>query len=60
MLTESRERGSLYLRFADDDPPDVALTGDGLTVTVRDLLTGGEELTIPVDLVVLVTGMVPR
>ena len=30
------------------------------TVTVRDLLTGGEELAIPVDLVVLVTGMVPR
>jgi heterodisulfide reductase subunit A len=32
----------------------------GLVVTVRDLLTGGEQLAIPVDLVVLVTGMVPR
>ena len=60
MLNESRERGSLYLKFADDDPPEVARNGDGLTVTVRDLLTSGEELTIPVDLVVLVTGMVPR
>jgi heterodisulfide reductase subunit A2 len=29
-------------------------------VTVRDLLTAGEEVTIPVDLLVLVTGMVPR
>jgi len=29
-------------------------------VTVRDLLTGGEELALPADVVVLVTGMVPR
>ena len=35
-------------------------TRGGLLVTVRDLLTGGEELAIPADLVVLVTGMVPR
>ncbi len=47
MLGESRKRGSLYLRFADDDPPEVARNGDGLTVTVRDLLTGGEELVDP-------------
>ena len=60
MLTESRERGSLYFKCADDDPPEVAQNGNGLMVTVRDLLTGGDELTIPVDLVVLVTGMVPR
>jgi heterodisulfide reductase subunit A2 len=60
LLTESRRRGSLYLEFSDDDPPTVARSAGGLTVTVRDLLTAGEELTIPVDLVVLVTGMVPR
>jgi heterodisulfide reductase subunit A len=59
-FAESRKQGSLYLRFADDDPPDVASDAEGLTVTVRDLLTAGEEVTIPVDLLVLVTGMVPR
>jgi heterodisulfide reductase subunit A len=32
----------------------------GLLVTVRDVLTNGEELAIPADLVVLVTGMIPR
>ena len=32
----------------------------GLKVTTSDLLTGGEEVAIPADLVVLVTGMVPR
>jgi heterodisulfide reductase subunit A2 len=59
-FAESRKRGSVYLRFADDDPPEVARGDDGLEVTVRDLLTAGEELTIAVDLLVLVTGMVPR
>jgi heterodisulfide reductase subunit A2 len=59
-FAQSRKQGSLYLRFADDDPPDVAHDAEGLKVTVRDLLTAGEEVTIPVDLLVLVTGMVPR
>ncbi|MGV8964727.1 MAG: CoB--CoM heterodisulfide reductase iron-sulfur subunit A family protein [Cellulomonas sp.] len=61
MYTESRERGSVYLRFPDERPPSVATMPDGrLAVTVIDALTGNEELTIPADLVVLVTGMVPR
>ncbi len=60
MLSESRERGSLYLKFADGDPPEVTHDGQRLSVTVRDQLTGGDELTIPADLVVLVTGMVPQ
>ena len=61
MYTESRELGSVYLKFADDGPPTVARSdAGGLLVTVRDVLTGGEELTIPADLVVLVTGMIPR
>jgi heterodisulfide reductase subunit A len=61
IYTQSRELGSVYLRFPDDEPPAVALGQDGrLVVTARDLLTGGEELAIPADLVVLVTGMVPR
>jgi heterodisulfide reductase subunit A len=61
LYTESRKAGSVYLRFPDDEPPAIAAGDDGLlVVTVRDLLTGGEELAIPADLVVLVTGMVPR
>jgi Heterodisulfide reductase, subunit A and related polyferredoxins len=63
MYTESRKLGSVYLKFADGAPPTVArgdAGGGGLTVAVRDLLTGGEELVIPADLVVLVTGMIPR
>ena len=61
LWNESREKGSLYLRVPDDDPPAVEkLSSGGLKVTTKDLLTGGEEVAIPADLLVLVTGMVPR
>jgi heterodisulfide reductase subunit A2 len=61
MYEESRERGSVYMKFPEETPPSVARAEDGsLTVTTIDTLTGGEEITLPVDLVVLVTGMVPR
>ncbi len=61
LWAESREKGSLYLRVPDDEPPTVEkLASGGLKVTTKDLLTGGEEVAIPADLVVLVTGMVPR
>jgi len=60
MFAESRSRGSYYLRFADDDPPAVSVDGDTVRLTVHDLLTAGAELAIETDLLVLVTGMVPR
>jgi heterodisulfide reductase subunit A len=61
LYSESRERGSLYIRFPEAEPPQVEKLEDGrLRVTVRDLLTEGEELRIEPDLLVLVTGMVPR
>ncbi|MDE1821380.1 MAG: CoB--CoM heterodisulfide reductase iron-sulfur subunit A family protein [Euryarchaeota archaeon] len=52
--------GSLFLRYKDDSPPTVTREGGGLLVKVADQLTGGEGVEIPTDLVVLVTGMVPR
>ncbi len=60
MYTESRERGSVYMRFPDDVPPAVSRSGDRLSVTVLDPSTSTEQIVLPVDLVVLVTGMVPR
>ncbi len=61
LYTEARKAGSVFLKFDNDEPPAVTKGEDGrLTVTVRDLLTERTELAIPVDLVVLVTGMVPR
>jgi heterodisulfide reductase subunit A len=61
LYTEARKAGSVFLKFGDDAPPAVERRADGgLTVTVTDLLTERTELALPVDLVVLVTGMVPR
>ena len=58
---QSRDKGSTYLRFAEDDLPAVEKCSDGkVKVTVKDLLTFGEEVEIRADVVVLVTGMVPR
>jgi heterodisulfide reductase subunit A len=61
LYTQARKDGAIYVKFPDDAPPVVAADkSGGLAVTVRDLLSGDEELEIPVDLVVQVTGMVPR
>ncbi len=61
LYNEAREGGSTFLKFADGDAPSVAkLPKGGLGVTVTDVLTDSREVTLPVDLVVLVTGMVPR
>jgi heterodisulfide reductase subunit A len=61
LYTEARKEGAVYVKYPDDAPPVIAREkSGGLAVTVRDLLSGDEELEIPVDLVVLVTGMVPR
>jgi heterodisulfide reductase subunit A len=61
LYTEARDTGSVFVKFDEDAPPSVATTADGrLVVNVQDLLTERTELAIPVDLVVLVTGMVPR
>ena len=61
LYTEARKAGSVFLKFDNEMPPAVAERPDGgLTVTVTDLLTERTEVAIPADLVVLVTGMVPR
>jgi heterodisulfide reductase subunit A len=61
LYTEARKAGSVFLKFDNELPPTVAQGPDGrLTVTVTDLLTERTEMALPVDLVVLVTGMVPR
>jgi heterodisulfide reductase subunit A len=63
LYMEARKAGSVFLKFDGASPPTVEpakAKGGGLTVTVRDMLTENTELAISVDLVVLVTAMVPR
>jgi len=54
----------VFLRFEADESPEV-VRSDGfgdfpLRVKVKDTLTFGEEVQVPVDLVVLVTGIEPN
>jgi heterodisulfide reductase subunit A2 len=52
--------GSVFLRYGEESLPSVTRGEDGLTVRVHDRLMRGEDVEIRPDLVVLVTGMVPR
>jgi heterodisulfide reductase subunit A len=53
-------RGSVFLGYTEDAPPQVNSVGGKLIVKTKDRLSGGEEVEIIADLVVLVTGMAPR
>lgn len=60
LYTDSSLNGDVYIEFDPKKEPIISKNGKGTTINVIDLLTAREELEIPVDLVVLVTGMVPR
>jgi heterodisulfide reductase subunit A len=53
-----------FLRYHGNEPPEVAAAEPGdpypIVVKVKDYLTWGKELEIPVDLVVLSVGFMPR
>jgi len=61
---KASENRVLFLRYLGDELPEVhrAPKGDAyaVLVKVKDHLTGGEEIEIPVDLVVLAVGMMPN
>ena len=57
---ESSQMADIYLQSYEDALPIVSRKGPQTIVTINDILTGGREMQIEADLVVLVTGMVPR
>jgi heterodisulfide reductase subunit A len=59
LYEEAARNGDLFLKFDDDDPPEVSLEEKRISIIMRDQLTLGMELEIQPDLLVLVTGMVP-
>lgn len=63
MYARASQNRVTFMRFEAENAPVVrqsgASSGYPLTVTVTDELTFGQELTVPVDLVVLATGMEP-
>jgi heterodisulfide reductase subunit A len=61
---QSLEKMVRFLRFHGDDRPEVIEAPEGdeypILIKIRDHLTWGEELEVPVDLVVLAVGFMPR
>jgi heterodisulfide reductase subunit A len=61
---DSLEKMVRFLRFHGDHRPEVVVAPEGddypVLVKIEDYLTWGEELEVPVDLVVLAVGFMPR
>ncbi len=64
LYSEAAANKVLFLRYEPQDAPVVEAASNGdnypLRVRVKDTLTFGEEVTVPVDLVVLAVGMEPN
>jgi len=60
LYADSLKGGDIYLQSYEDDPPVVLKENGKTTVKINDILTSKKEISVEPDLVVLVTGMVPR
>jgi len=60
LYAESLRSGDIYLQSYEDNLPTVAVEKGKTIVKINDILTNGREIEVEADLVVLVTGMVPR
>lgn len=60
LYADSLRSGDIYLQSYEDGLPIVSTEGSKTIVTINDILTNGKKIEIDADLVVLVTGMVPR
>jgi len=60
LYERSSKSGDTYLVYQEKEPPVVEHGKNMVNIRVKDLLTKKKELELETDLVVLVTGMVPR
>ena len=60
LYAESLKMGDIYFQAYGENPPSVKSIDGVISVTINDIMTGGREITVEPDLLVLVTGMVPR
>ena len=56
LYERASKNGATFFRYSSDMPPTINEEG----VWVKDILTWNEELVVPADLVVLVTGVMPN
>ncbi|MFX0208419.1 MAG: CoB--CoM heterodisulfide reductase iron-sulfur subunit A family protein [Candidatus Hodarchaeota archaeon] len=57
---EARKNGAIFLKFDPENQPDISLSNDKINITIEDILTDGEKISVPIDLLILVTGMEAR
>jgi heterodisulfide reductase subunit A2 len=57
---QASKQGDLFLQFNLNSVPEIEQKGSKTIIKVKDILTAGKTIGAEVDLVVLVTGMVPR
>ncbi len=61
---QAAENRVMFFRYQGENPPVVRRAADSdehpLLMTVKDSLTWGEEIEVPVDLIVLAVGMMPN
>ncbi len=60
LYAESLRNGDIYLQSYEEDPPVVSVQNGSISVKINDILTDKREISVEPDLLVLVTGMVPR
>ncbi len=60
LYERSSKNGDIFLKYEEKNPPVVEETKGKLLIKIKDELTKRMDLELETDLVVLVTGMVPR
>ena len=60
LYADSLRQGDIYFQSYEDGLPVVSVEGKKTIVKVNDILTNNREIELEADLVVFVTGMVPR
>lgn len=60
LYNKAARQGDVFLQSFDDSPTEVYQEKGATIVKINDVLTQDKELEVKADLVVLVTGMVPR
>jgi heterodisulfide reductase subunit A2 len=60
LYEKSSKNGDIFLKYDEKNPPVVEQSNGKVIIKVKDELTRKNEMELEADLVVLVTGMVPR
>lgn len=60
LYEQSSKQGDLYFKYEEKEMPVIERKGNSTIIKVKDYLTAKKQLEIEADMVVLVTGMIPR